>query len=143
MCLHCRRPRFDPWAGKIPWSREWQPTPVFFPGEFQGHRSLADYSPWGRTEVKTTERPALPLSLKESVLACAQLSECVPPGELQPARLPGPGPLQARVLEWLAVPFSRGSSRPRDRTCVSPVCPAPVSKLFTTVPPGKPKQVLP
>ena len=25
----------------------WLPTPVFLPGESQGHRSLADYSPWG------------------------------------------------------------------------------------------------
>ena len=24
---------FDPWVGKIPWSRAWQPTPVFLPGE--------------------------------------------------------------------------------------------------------------
>ena len=31
--LRCRRPRFDPWVRKIPWRREWQPTPVFFPGE--------------------------------------------------------------------------------------------------------------
>ena len=29
------------------------------------------------------------------------------------------GILQARILEWVAIPFSRGSSRPRDRTCVS------------------------
>ena len=28
---------------KIPWRREWQPTPVFLPGEFHGQRSLADY----------------------------------------------------------------------------------------------------
>ena len=27
---------FDPWVGKIPWRREWQPTPVFWPGEFHG-----------------------------------------------------------------------------------------------------------
>ena len=26
----CRRRRFDPWVGKIPWRRKWQPTPVFF-----------------------------------------------------------------------------------------------------------------
>ena len=26
-------PGFDPWAGKIPWRRAWQPTPVFLPGE--------------------------------------------------------------------------------------------------------------
>ena len=25
----CRRCRFDPWVGKIPWSRKWQPMPVF------------------------------------------------------------------------------------------------------------------
>ena len=29
VCLQCRRPRFDPWVGKIPWRRKWQPTPVF------------------------------------------------------------------------------------------------------------------
>ena len=32
--LHCRRPRFDPWVGKIPWRRKWQSTPVSLPGEF-------------------------------------------------------------------------------------------------------------
>ena len=30
---HCKRPGFDPWVGKIPWRRVWQPTPVFLPGE--------------------------------------------------------------------------------------------------------------
>ena len=29
------------------------------------------------------------------------------------------GILQARILEWVAIPFSRGSSQPRDRTQVS------------------------
>ena len=29
------------------------------------------------------------------------------------------GILQARILEWIAIPFSRGSSLPRDQTCVS------------------------
>ena len=45
-----RRPRrrgFEPWVGKIPWRRVWQPTPVFLPGEFHGQSSLAGYSPWG------------------------------------------------------------------------------------------------
>ena len=27
------RTGFDPWVGKIPWRRAWQPTPVFLPGE--------------------------------------------------------------------------------------------------------------
>ena len=29
-----KRPEFDPWVGKIPWSRKWKPTPVFLPGKF-------------------------------------------------------------------------------------------------------------
>ena len=29
------------------------------------------------------------------------------------------GILQARILEWITIPFSRGSSQPRDPTCVS------------------------
>ena len=45
-CKRCRRHQFDPWVGKIPWKRAWQPTPVFLLGEFHGQRSLAGYSPW-------------------------------------------------------------------------------------------------
>ena len=40
---------------KIPWTRAWQPTPVFLPGESHGQRSLADYSPWNCKESDTTE----------------------------------------------------------------------------------------
>ena len=43
----CRRLGFNPWVRKIPWSRKWQPTPVFLPGEFLGQRSLVGYSPGG------------------------------------------------------------------------------------------------
>ena len=50
-----KRREFDPWVGKIPWRREWQPTPVFLPGESHGQRSLAGYSPWGHKELDTTE----------------------------------------------------------------------------------------
>ena len=46
---------FDPWVGKIAWRRAWQPTPVFFPGESHGQRSLASYSSWGLKESDTTE----------------------------------------------------------------------------------------
>jgi len=60
--LQCRRlrfnpwVRFDPWVGKIPWRKEWQPTPLFLPGEFHGQRSLVGYSPWGCKESDITER---------------------------------------------------------------------------------------
>ena len=36
-----------PGLGRSPGWRAWQPTPVFLPGESQGQRSLAGYSPWG------------------------------------------------------------------------------------------------
>ena len=36
------------WVGKMPWRREWLCTPVFFPGEFHGQRSLEAYSPWSQ-----------------------------------------------------------------------------------------------
>ena len=34
---------FDPWVGKIPWRRKWQPTPVFLPGKFQKKHILLLY----------------------------------------------------------------------------------------------------
>ena len=43
----CRRPKrgvCDPWVEKIPWSRKWQPTPVFLPGTSHGQRGLVGYS---------------------------------------------------------------------------------------------------
>ena len=50
----CRRPGFNPWVGKIPWRREWPPTPVFWPGKFRG-----PYSPWGLKELDMIEQLAL------------------------------------------------------------------------------------
>ena len=50
-----KRCRFDPWVGKIPWRRKWQPTPVFLPGKSQGQRSLVCYSSWGHKELDMTE----------------------------------------------------------------------------------------
>ena len=44
------------------------------------------------------------------------------------------GIFQAKILEWVAISFSRGSSQPRNRTHVS--CLA--GRFFTTEPPGKP-----
>ena len=49
----CRRPKrlgFDPWIWKNPWSRKWQPTPVFLPGESHGQRSMVGYCPWDQKE---------------------------------------------------------------------------------------------
>ena len=32
-CGRHKRHGFNPWVRKIPWRKEWQPTPVFLPGE--------------------------------------------------------------------------------------------------------------
>ena len=61
--LQCRRPLFHPWVRKFPWRSEWQPTPVFLPGEFHGQRSLVGYCPWGCKESDLTEQLTLPLLL--------------------------------------------------------------------------------
>ena len=48
------RHRFDPWGGKIPWSRTWCPTPVSFPGESHGQRSLGSQRvghDWASTRI--------------------------------------------------------------------------------------------
>ena len=37
------------------WRRQWQPTPVFLPGESQEWQSLVGCHLWGLTELDTTE----------------------------------------------------------------------------------------
>ena len=55
-CKRQKRPGFDPWVGKIPWRRKWQPTPVSLPGESHGQKSLEGYSPWGYKEQDTAKQ---------------------------------------------------------------------------------------
>ena len=47
---------FHPWVGMTPWKREWQPTPVFLPGEFHGQRSLAGTVQGGCKESDMAEQ---------------------------------------------------------------------------------------
>ena len=74
----------DPWMGKIPWRREWFPTPVFLPAEVHGQRGLAGYSPWGHKELDVSERLTLPLSLVSPSTAAT----LVPTAALPPTYLP-------------------------------------------------------
>ena len=66
-----------------------------------------------------------------------QLLSCVWLCDPMDCSLPGSsvhGILQARILEWVAMPSSRGSSQPRDRTQVFYTA----GRFFTTEPPEKP-----
>ena len=53
------RPGFNPWVGKIPWRRKWQPTLVLLPGKFHEQRSLVGYSPWDRSQTRFSDFTSL------------------------------------------------------------------------------------
>ena len=53
-CRRCKRLGFDPWVGKIPWRRKWQPTLVFLPGKPHGQNPMG-YNPRGCKESDMTE----------------------------------------------------------------------------------------
>ena len=65
----------------------------------------------------------------QSCLTLCNPMDCGPPGSSVH------GILQARILEWVAIPFSRGSFRPRDRTWVSFIA----GRFFTVWATGKPR----
>ena len=69
-CRRCKSHEFDPWVGKIPWKRKWQPTPVFLPGGFHGQRSLVGYSPWGHRVGHDWARLYMTLSFKPVCFSC-------------------------------------------------------------------------
>ena len=47
--------RFNPCVGEIPWSRKWQPSPVFLPGKFHEQRGLEGCLSWDLKELDETE----------------------------------------------------------------------------------------
>ena len=145
ICLQCGRPRFDPWVGKIPRRREWLPIPVFWSGEFSPwdckeldmieqlslslrHCRFAPFlftvyiyvilnsyfhglnSPGQNTGMGShslLQRIFPTQGSKPGLLHCRRI----------PYQLSHKG--SPRILEWVAYPFSRGSSQPRNRTGVS------------------------
>jgi len=121
------------------WRRKWQPTSVFLMGKFHGQRNLArlqsiglqrvghdwahkhacihidtDSLQWGYWDIQCSIHD-------EKKWKCKSLSgiwlwdpkDCSPPG-FSVHRI-----FQARILEWVAIPFSRGSFLIRDETQVS------------------------
>ena len=51
----CRRCGFDPWVGKIPWRRKWQPTPVLLLEEPGGLQSMESKKSWTQLSDQTTQ----------------------------------------------------------------------------------------
>ena len=81
------------------------------------------------------------LSFRKGLLEANSLYFILCSKSLQLCSSPGSsvhGLLQAKILEWITMPSSRGSSRPRDQTCVScGFC--TTGGFFTLEPLGKPK----
>ena len=69
----CSRRGFDPWVGKTPWRRKWQPSQVFLPGEFHRQRSVTGYSPRGCEELDMTEHILGLASTKAKIKANMQV----------------------------------------------------------------------
>ena len=79
-CQYRRHMRqgFNPWVGKIPWRRKWQPIPVFLLGKSYGPRSPAGYSPQGHKRVRhdlvtKQEPPPLSTSLYKYTTFCLSI----------------------------------------------------------------------
>ena len=131
-CLQCRRPGFNLWVGKSSWRRKWQPTPVFLPGKSHGQRSLMSYSSWGRKESDTTEW----LHFQFQCMFVQSIPTLYYPMDYSPPSSSVHGMFQARIQEWVAISFSRGSFWPKDQP-KSLVSPKSAGIFFTNVPPGK------
>ena len=58
-CRRHKRLGFDPWVGKIPWSKKWQCTLVLLFGKLPGQKSLAGYRQRGRKESDMTEHACM------------------------------------------------------------------------------------
>ena len=116
-------------------------------------KSLVGYSPWDHKESDTTEATEhghtciCPMILRSTLLNTSEssCSSCMlvhakslqsSPTLCNPMDYSPPGSsvygiLQARILEWVYMPSSRGAAQPRDQTCLS-VSPALTGGLFTT-----------
>ena len=62
----CKRHGFNPWVRKIPWRREWLPSPVFLPGESHGQRNLARVTK-SQTQLLTHTYPHVPKAFSSRV----------------------------------------------------------------------------
>ena len=84
----------QPLGWEDPLRRARQLTPVFLPGESHGQRILGCYSPSGLKESES--------EVTQSCPSLCDPTDCSLPGSSIC------GIFQARVLEWVAISFSRG-----------------------------------
>ena len=135
-------------ANNIKHSKQ-QPTPAFLPQKSRRRRSLSRLQSTGSSSGRLWKigKPAVLRRVTKSwtrlsdrahrhTICCCCLVTKSCPTLLRPHDQGSSvhGILQARILEGVAISFSRGSSRPRDQTHVSCIA----DSFFTTEPAGKP-----
>ena len=105
------------------WPRRWQPTRLPCPWDSPGKNTgVGCHFLLQCTKVKSESKVA------QSCPTLSDLMDCSLPGSSVH------GISKARILEWVAISFSRGSSQARDQTQVSYIA----VRLFATEPPEKP-----
>ena len=106
----CRKLKFDPWVGKIPWRRAWQPIPVFLPGEslwtekLDGMQSIGLKRVGHDWETKKSTSPIRWLSCKQSAFNAGDLG-LIP----ESGRLPGGGHGNLLQYSCLENPYGQKS----------------------------------
>ena len=125
-----------------------RPSLSSWPPSLEGHPPVPrlKLTPHSNHHTRSSPLPFLPFPprrlyrLPKHVLPCASSQVCPALCHAVDCSPPGPsvrGTLQAGMLEWVAMPSSRGSSRPRERTHVSHVS-CTEGGFFTIEPPRKP-----
>ena len=90
--------------------------------------------PWAASTGQLAYTPVALLCHSLCVLVAQSCPTLCDPTNCSPPSFSAHGILQARIPEWIAIPFSRGSSQPRDRTLVSCI----PGRFFTVWATGKP-----
>ena len=120
-CRRHRRRDFNPWVGRMPWRRNWQPTPVFLPGESwteePGGSSPGGHKQSEASEHKHEHQPqATTASLDSSTTATAQPRPPQPEAPESSTRLQLACSCGVRGLRWVM------TSPHCERRTTAPVC---------------------
>ena len=147
----------DEWVGKIRWRRKWQLTSVFLPGKSHGQKisweaavhSVAQSWTWLKRLSMHTQTAtcwffqvillvSISTFIHSSFCCCSVTKSHLTPYDLMDCSLPSSlyyENARGRILEWVAISFSRGSSQPG----IKPMSPALAGGFFMTEPEGKPQ----
>ena len=134
----------DPWVGNIPWRREWLPTPLFLlvdpmdrgacsvivHGVAKSQTQLSSYpSPPPHPRHTHTHTRLNHLAIQKTlhniinqILHAKSLQSCLTlcdPMDCNPLGSSVREIIQARILEWIVISSSGGSSQPWDQTLIS------------------------